>query len=232
MKAWRFFLGLRTSWMSREILVFSLFAGASGAVATCATAALWYPQLHPYVRPRRHRRGGPRARRHLLLVDDLHRYAPPLLERAAYLRALLRDHAFARHRRHRRARFAGCTCRARFRSAWPRSSLASLHTAIDLGAFHRQPGERRGAGASLGADREATAAARPRSPRVRIPRLRGRRIARAVSARDSASHRGDDRVRRLVGAPRSPSATAFSPPSTPPGCLEESPHEHRTTAAS
>lgn len=51
MKAWRFFLGLRTSWMSREILVFSLFAGASGAVATCATAALWYPQLHPYVRP-------------------------------------------------------------------------------------------------------------------------------------------------------------------------------------
>ncbi len=31
--AWRFFLGLRTSWMSREILAFSLFAGvASGAL--------------------------------------------------------------------------------------------------------------------------------------------------------------------------------------------------------
>jgi formate dehydrogenase iron-sulfur subunit len=30
-KAWRFFLGLRTSWMSREILVFSLFAAVSGA---------------------------------------------------------------------------------------------------------------------------------------------------------------------------------------------------------
>ena len=27
--AWRFFLGLRTSWMSREILIFSLFAGAA-----------------------------------------------------------------------------------------------------------------------------------------------------------------------------------------------------------
>jgi len=32
LKAWRFFLGLRTSWMSREILVFSLFAAASAAV--------------------------------------------------------------------------------------------------------------------------------------------------------------------------------------------------------
>lgn len=32
LKAWRFFLGLRTSWMSREILVFSLFAGASAAL--------------------------------------------------------------------------------------------------------------------------------------------------------------------------------------------------------
>jgi formate dehydrogenase iron-sulfur subunit len=51
--AWRFFLGLRTSWMSREILAFSLFAGAafvstalcwmlpgsSGAVAGLAVAA-------------------------------------------------------------------------------------------------------------------------------------------------------------------------------------------------
>ncbi len=36
--AWRAFLGLRTSWMSREILVFSLFAGAAGA---CASVAVW-----------------------------------------------------------------------------------------------------------------------------------------------------------------------------------------------
>jgi Fe-S-cluster-containing dehydrogenase component/DMSO reductase anchor subunit len=33
LKAWRFFLGLRTSWMSREILVFSIFAGAAAAAA-------------------------------------------------------------------------------------------------------------------------------------------------------------------------------------------------------
>src|SRR4051812_38955499 len=45
LKAWRFFLGLRTSWMSREILAFGLFAGASGAVATCAVLALWLPRL-------------------------------------------------------------------------------------------------------------------------------------------------------------------------------------------
>jgi formate dehydrogenase iron-sulfur subunit len=36
--AWRFFLGLRTSWMSREILVFSIFAGAASA----AVAAAWF----------------------------------------------------------------------------------------------------------------------------------------------------------------------------------------------
>lgn len=35
--AWRFFLGLRTSWMSREILAFGLFAGA----AFLATALCW-----------------------------------------------------------------------------------------------------------------------------------------------------------------------------------------------
>lgn len=35
--AWRFFLGLRTSWMSREILAFSVFAGAGAAYA----GALW-----------------------------------------------------------------------------------------------------------------------------------------------------------------------------------------------
>lgn len=39
--AWRFFLGLRTSWMSREILAFSIFAAAS--TATLATA--WIPML-------------------------------------------------------------------------------------------------------------------------------------------------------------------------------------------
>lgn len=33
MGAWRFFLGLRKSWMSREILAFSIFAGAGGAFA-------------------------------------------------------------------------------------------------------------------------------------------------------------------------------------------------------
>lgn len=36
--AWRFFLGLRTSWMSREILAFSLFAGAGSA----AIPAAWF----------------------------------------------------------------------------------------------------------------------------------------------------------------------------------------------
>jgi Fe-S-cluster-containing dehydrogenase component/DMSO reductase anchor subunit len=34
--AWRFFLGLRTSWMSREILAFSIFAGASFAAMAAA----------------------------------------------------------------------------------------------------------------------------------------------------------------------------------------------------
>ncbi|MEI6714874.1 MAG: DmsC/YnfH family molybdoenzyme membrane anchor subunit [Verrucomicrobiota bacterium] len=34
--AWRAFLGLRTSWMSREILAFGLFAGVSGGFAVCA----------------------------------------------------------------------------------------------------------------------------------------------------------------------------------------------------
>lgn len=38
MGAWRFFLGLRTSWMSREILLFSIFAGASSAAA----GASWF----------------------------------------------------------------------------------------------------------------------------------------------------------------------------------------------
>ncbi len=36
--AWRAFLGLRTSWMSREIVAFSLFAGAAAA---CVTGTLW-----------------------------------------------------------------------------------------------------------------------------------------------------------------------------------------------
>jgi formate dehydrogenase iron-sulfur subunit len=39
--AWRFFLGLRTSWMSREILVFSIFS----MLATGTVAALWLPAL-------------------------------------------------------------------------------------------------------------------------------------------------------------------------------------------
>jgi len=41
MGAWRFFLGLRTSWMSREILAFSLYA----AVSTATMIAAWIPQL-------------------------------------------------------------------------------------------------------------------------------------------------------------------------------------------
>lgn len=40
--AWRFFIGLRTSWMSREILGFSLFAGA----AQMACAALYFGFSH------------------------------------------------------------------------------------------------------------------------------------------------------------------------------------------
>ena len=38
--AWRFFLGLRTSWMSREILAFSIFAGAT---SMCVPAAWFLP---------------------------------------------------------------------------------------------------------------------------------------------------------------------------------------------
>jgi formate dehydrogenase iron-sulfur subunit len=39
--AWRFFLGLRTSWMSREILAFGLLSGA----ATATAIAVWVPAL-------------------------------------------------------------------------------------------------------------------------------------------------------------------------------------------
>jgi formate dehydrogenase iron-sulfur subunit len=45
--AWRAFLGLRTSWMSREILSFSLFAGAAGAFVF---VAMW-PWLVAHVPP-------------------------------------------------------------------------------------------------------------------------------------------------------------------------------------
>jgi DMSO reductase anchor subunit len=44
--AWRFFLGLRTSWMSREILAFGLFAAAAAG----ATAAAWLLPASPLVR--------------------------------------------------------------------------------------------------------------------------------------------------------------------------------------
>jgi formate dehydrogenase iron-sulfur subunit len=47
MGAWRFFLGLKTSWMSREILAFSLFAAAS--TATLATA--WIPPVRDLLPP-------------------------------------------------------------------------------------------------------------------------------------------------------------------------------------
>jgi DMSO reductase anchor subunit len=43
MGAWRFFLGLRTSWMSREILAFTLLAGA----ACTACAAAWFDYRLP-----------------------------------------------------------------------------------------------------------------------------------------------------------------------------------------
>jgi len=41
MGAWRFFLGLRTSWMSREILAFSVYA----AFSTATMAVAWIPQV-------------------------------------------------------------------------------------------------------------------------------------------------------------------------------------------
>lgn len=41
--AWRFFLGLRTSWMSREILAFSLLAGAAKAASVAAWFGQWLP---------------------------------------------------------------------------------------------------------------------------------------------------------------------------------------------
>jgi formate dehydrogenase iron-sulfur subunit len=43
--AWRFFLGLRTSWMSREILAFGIFA----AMAFGATALCWVVPGSPYI---------------------------------------------------------------------------------------------------------------------------------------------------------------------------------------
>ena len=42
--AWRFFLGLRTSWMSREILAFGVFARTAAFLAT-AVAAGWLPDV-------------------------------------------------------------------------------------------------------------------------------------------------------------------------------------------
>jgi Fe-S-cluster-containing dehydrogenase component/DMSO reductase anchor subunit len=45
--AWRFFLGLRTSWMSREILAFSVFAG----VASLSVGAAWLSPAFPWVAP-------------------------------------------------------------------------------------------------------------------------------------------------------------------------------------
>ena len=44
LKAWRFFLGLRTSWLSREILTFSLFAPIPLALTSFAVLPL-FPQL-------------------------------------------------------------------------------------------------------------------------------------------------------------------------------------------
>lgn len=47
--AWRFFLGLRTSWMSREILAFSIFAG-SAMLSTAAACWPWMVALFPRAR--------------------------------------------------------------------------------------------------------------------------------------------------------------------------------------
>lgn len=57
--AWRFFLGLRTSWMSREILAFSIFAGAASAAILPAFLAHplaekfvpseWVPLIQPWL---------------------------------------------------------------------------------------------------------------------------------------------------------------------------------------
>ncbi len=44
--AWRFFLGLKTSWMSREILAFGVFAGAAG-LSTAANCAQRFGSLLP-----------------------------------------------------------------------------------------------------------------------------------------------------------------------------------------
>ncbi len=44
LKAWRFFLGLRTSWLSREILAFSLFAPIPVALSVIATLP-YFPNL-------------------------------------------------------------------------------------------------------------------------------------------------------------------------------------------
>lgn len=44
LKAWRAFLGWRTSWLSREIILFNGFAGA----ATAALAAMWIPPLQQF----------------------------------------------------------------------------------------------------------------------------------------------------------------------------------------
>jgi Fe-S-cluster-containing dehydrogenase component/DMSO reductase anchor subunit len=50
--AWRFFLGLRTSWMSREILAFSIYAGASSF--TIIPALICYPLTAQFLPPAIH----------------------------------------------------------------------------------------------------------------------------------------------------------------------------------
>jgi len=47
LKAWRAFLGWRRSWLSREIIAFNAFAGATAAGA----AAVWIPALQPFRLP-------------------------------------------------------------------------------------------------------------------------------------------------------------------------------------
>lgn len=45
LRAWRVFLGLRTSWLSREAIILGKFVGA----LTAATAILWAPVVKPYL---------------------------------------------------------------------------------------------------------------------------------------------------------------------------------------
>ena len=83
--AWRFFLGLRTSWMSREILAFGLFAGA----AFVATALCWAVPGSTFRAGGLGRRCRDGPARGLHLCDDLRRHSTRFLGAPADSRAVL-----------------------------------------------------------------------------------------------------------------------------------------------